>query len=665
LVSDKLLEKPKDDSIKQIAEIKQKIAEKSQDFFSLYQQGTSGLIKRQAVEKDVESLKKQLDSLTKTSEKDSQSSPLLQNTEINQNSNRLTELEELHEKFKNETRANEKRTLRKRINNLEHAITSEHLTEIEDNLRKDILKLEADLKSEVKYLEEVLKKNDETPKLKRLRREIEIKHKKLVNIETAQTELAEMDFSKSKPFFLWKLQFSEIFRDKGGFDIVIANPPYIQLQKSSGELSKQYENSGYETFEKTGDIYSLFYETGFKVLKDKGSLIFITSNKWMRAAYGAKTRKFFSDKTNPLLLIDFAGQKIFETATVDTSILMFSKEKNQENTSACIVKDKVLNNLSLFIRHNSINCKFSGSDSWVVLTPIERQIKEKIEQRGTPLKDWDISINYGIKTGFNDAFIITGEKRKELILDDPKSAEIIRPILRGRDIKRYSHEFADLWLLFIPWHFPLHNDPTIKGASKEAEKAFKAQYSAIYNHLLQYKSKLSNRNKAETGIRYEWYALQRWGANYWEDFSKQKIVWADLARTGNAFTYDSSNSFLLNTCYILTLPSENEKILKFILGVLNSKLMLFYMDIISSKLDETGWRWFKQFVEILPIPFDESKLSEIAFATDLIIKNKTDRQKMRDYEKELNTLIYKLFELSDEEVVFIDSMNVISSVSNS
>ena len=153
----------------------------------------------------------------------------------------------------------------------------------------------------------------------------------------------------------------------------------------------------------------------------------------------------------------------------------------------------------------------------VILSDIEQRIKAKIEAIDTPLKDWDIQINRGILTGFNDAFIIDGKKRTELIAQDPKSAEIIRPILRGREIKRYGYVFADLYLLFIPWHFPLHQiKPEIKGASKEAEKAFENQYPAIYNHLLQYKTELSNRNKAETGIHYEWYALQRWGANYWE-----------------------------------------------------------------------------------------------------------------------------------------------------
>ena len=188
----------------------------------------------------------------------------------------------------------------------------------------------------------------------------------------------------------------------------------------------------------------------------------------------------------------------------------------------------------------------------MILSDIEQRIKAKIEAIGTPLKDWDISINYGIKTGFNDAFIIDGKKRAELIAQDPKSEEIIRPILRGRDIKKYGYEFADLYLLFIPWHFPFHLvKPEIKGASQEAEEAFKNQYPAIYNHLLQYKTKLSNRNNSETGIRYEWYALQRWGANYWEDFNKQKIMYPNMTKF-MPFLLDNNGFFINDKGFIIT-----------------------------------------------------------------------------------------------------------------
>ena len=175
-------------------------------------------------------------------------------------------------------------------------------------------------------------------------------------------------------------------------------------------------------------------------------------------------------------------------------------------------------------QQGSVNA-FNSSNAWVILSPIEQSIKQKIEAVGVPLKDWDINIYRGVLTGCNEAFIINTEKREEILSncnDDTervRTAKLIRPILRGRDIKRYEYDWAGLWLIYIPWHFPYQFDETIKGASHKAEVAFADQYPTVYQHLLQYKDLLAKRNKAETGIRYEWYAMQRWGANYWDFFA--------------------------------------------------------------------------------------------------------------------------------------------------
>lgn len=179
---------------------------------------------------------------------------------------------------------------------------------------------------------------------------------------------------------------------------------------------------------------------------------------------------------------------------------------------------------SYFVEQHHIIADFSTSDAWIILSPIEASIKRKIEAVGTPLKEWDISIYRGVLTGCNDAFIIDTAKRDEILANCESEEErqrteaLIRPILRGRDIKRYSYNWAGLWLIYIPWHFPLQHDPSIQGASEKAEQDFQKQYPAVYTHMLQYKDSLLKRNKAETGIRYEWYALQRWGAKYWEDY---------------------------------------------------------------------------------------------------------------------------------------------------
>ncbi len=258
-----------------------------------------------------------------------------------------------------------------------------------------------------------------------------------------------------------------------GFDIVIGNPPYIQLQNNGGELAQMYEGCGYSTFARTGDIYCLFYERGWQLLKKDGHLCYITSNKWMRAGYGEKTREFFANKTNPMKLIDFAGVKIFESATVDTNILLFAKSNNQHETVCAVTnkqnKDSV-KNLSDFVQQQNSICDFATSDSWVILSPIEQSIKRKIEAVGTPLKDWDINIYRGVLTGCNEAFIINSKKRDEILAncqtedERQRTAELIRPILRGRDIKRYGYDWANLWLIatFPSRHYDIDKYPSIK-----------------------------------------------------------------------------------------------------------------------------------------------------------------------------------------------------------
>ena len=433
-----------------------------------------------------------------------------------------------------------------------------------------------------------------------------------------------------------------------GFDIVIGNPPYIQLQNNGGELAKLYENCGYSTFDRKGDIYCLFYERGWQLLKKGGHLCYITSNKWMRAGYGEKARGFFANKTNPMLLIDFAGVKIFESATVDTNILLFSRSNNQHQTTCAITnkqnKDSV-NNLSDFVRQQHTVCDFSTSDSWVILSPIEQSIKRKIEAVGTPLKDWDIQINYGIKTGCNEAFIISTEKRKE-ILDNcqtederKRTAELIRPILRGRDIKRYSHEWANLWLIYIPWHFPYQFDESIQGASTKAEEAFKLQYPAVYSHMLQYKESLLKRNKAETGIRYEWYAMQRWGAKYWEDFSKPKIIFQEIVQNSQ-FLYDETIHYMCNDTGRIIVGAQ----LPFILGVLNSKLFFYAVKKFYSGgvLGEHGIRMKHTFFGNFPcLSYNkqiENAAKELSQKFNINIADKTDK------------LIFSAYSLTKEEI---------------
>ena len=452
-------------------------------------------------------------------------------------------------------------------------------------------------------------------------------------------------------FFDWKLDFPEVLNDfittNAGFDIVIGNPPYIQLQKDGGRLAMELEKQDYQTFTRTGDIYALFYEKGMQLLKQQGILVFITSNKWMRAGYGEKLRSYFS-QYNPLVLIDL-GAGVFESATVDTNILVIQKAQNQNH---CLAAD--LSRTRNFNLENLpwMTLKNLGKDTWTITSDLEQRIKAKIEAKGKPLKEWDIQINYGIKTGYNEAFIIDGKKKDELIAQDPRSAEIIKPILRGRDIKRYKAEFADLWLIYIPWHFPLHKNPEIKGASKEAELEFQKQYPVVYQHLLAHKDKLSGRNKAETGIRYEWYALQRWGADYYQEFEKEKIVFQEMVQQ-SSFVYDlDKNYFCLDTGRIIT-----GKNLKFLISILNSKFFFFAVKNFygGGGLGETGVRMKHSFFENFVLKqLSESEQQPFVELVNQILAFKEQGKDTTALERQIDILVYHLYELTFEEAKIID-----------
>ena len=213
-------------------------------------------------------------------------------------------------------------------------------------------------------------------------------------------------------------------------------------------------------------------------------------------------------------------------------------------------------------------------------------------------KKWDLNIYRGVLTGFNEAFYLTQEQRDELIAKEPQAEEIIVPLLRGRYVGRYKTNWDQTWMLFIPWHFPIQGDPSIVGCSSKAEAQFKAKYPIVYGHLNGHKSKLAKRNKAETGIRYEWYALQRWAASYWQEFRKPKIIYPNMTKY-MPFYYDDQGQFFGNQkCFIIT--SDNES-LPYLRVVLNSSLFrCCFRDNFPELLGNT-YEVRKVFVDKIPI----------------------------------------------------------------
>ena len=427
-----------------------------------------------------------------------------------------------------------------------------------------------------------------------------------------------------------------------GFDIVIGNPPYIQLQNNSGELAQLYAGYGYSTFARTGDIYCLFYERGWQLLKKNGHLCYITSNKWMRAGYGEKIREFFANKTNPMLLIDFAGVKIFESATVDTNILLFSKSSNQHKTVCAVTnkqnKDSV-KNLSDFVQQQNSICDFSNSDSWVILSSIEQSIKRKIEAVGTPLKDWDIQINYGIKTGFNDAFIISTEKREEILAncqtedERKKTAELIRPILRGRDIKRYGYEWAELWLIatFPSRHYNIDDYPSVK------------QYLLSYGiEKLEQTGKVHNVNgdkvKSRKKTNNKWFETQD-SISYWEDFSKPKIIYPNMTKY-LPFVYDNKSYVTNQKCFVIT-----GKYVAYLTAFFNSSLFKYCFRDSFPEL-QGGTR------ELSKIFFDKIPVCKVSDTQDVLFQEVIEDIQY-EYTKQkaqrIDSMLFDLYNLTPDE----------------
>ena len=427
-----------------------------------------------------------------------------------------------------------------------------------------------------------------------------------------------------------------------GFDIVIGNPPYIQLQNNGGELAKLYEPCNYSTFARTGDIYCLFYERGWQLLKQNGHLCYITSNKWMRAGYGEKTREFFANKTNPMLLIDFAGVKIFASATVDTNILLFSKADNQHKTVCAVTNKKnkdSINNLSDFIQQQNCICDFNSSDSWVILSPIEQTIKRKIEAVGTPLKNWDIQINYGIKTGFNDAFIISTEKRNEILAnckdadERKRTEELIRPILRGRDIKRYGYDWANLYLIatFPSRHYDIEKYPAVKQylLSFGIERLEQTGKTHIVN---------GEKVKARKKTNNKWFETQD-SISYWEDFYKPKIMYPNMTKY-IPFYFDKKGFYQNDKSFMIT-----GKHVAYLTAFLNSSLFKFCFLDNFPELQGGTRELRKIFFDKIPILKVTNEINNSFVPIVESIQQEYTTQKA----KKIDSMLFDLYNLSDKE----------------
>ncbi|PWE21853.1 Eco57I restriction-modification methylase domain-containing protein [Aliarcobacter skirrowii] len=449
---------------------------------------------------------------------------------------------------------------------------------------------------------------------------------------------------------LLNMPFSE-----NSFDVVIGNPPYVRqeaIKEQKEALSKIYKVAN-----GTADLYVYFYELALNMLKPNGLKGFICSNKFFRAKYGENLREYILQNTTILQIADFNGVKIFEDATVDSAITIFQKQKADNNSTFKVVDVDLINSYEMK-QSDLTKTSFSFSN------PKELAIKQKIEKIGILLKDWDINIYRGILTGFNEAFIIDEATKNELIKKEPKSAEIIKPLLKGRDIKKYNYEFNNLFLIstFPALKLDINEYPAIK------------EYLETFGKRLEQTGEKGSRKKTAN----KWFEIQD-NIAYYKEFEKNKIIYPEIASNPNAFEYDKNGYYLDKTAFLI--EGNN---LKYIISILNSKSLLHYMKQSIRQVGQ-GYQLSKIFVEVFPIPkIDEESQKPFIKLVDEILEAK---QKIKDYkplldeaiktnsfdreialkkelenlenicttnEKTIDQMVYKLYDLTPDEIKIVE-----------
>ncbi|WP_120935410.1 class I SAM-dependent DNA methyltransferase [Helicobacter pylori] len=459
--------------------------------------------------------------------------------------------------------------------------------------------------------------------------------------------------------FEWRFEFPEVLNDEGdflGFDCIIGNPPYIRqehIKDLKPLLQKQYS----DFYNSTADIYTYFFALSYHLLKDKGFNAFITSNKYARAKYGAKLREWLLKKTTLVSYMELNALKVFESATVDTSIMSFIKQSPPKESDfkyyEPIPNDK--NNLKkthfLPMRQNALS-----TESFIFANTTLLDLRDKMESVGTPLKDWDIQIYRGILTGANEAFIITTEKREEILnacktQEERKRTEaLIKPILRGKDIKRYSYEWASLWV--INTHNGYTSNLKFKIPPIDIEK-----YPATKAHLDAYWDTIATRSdQGDTP-----YHLRN--CAYLENFEKEKIVYPCIMAKEPCFVYEEKGFYAPAPANIIT---GDKMEIKYITALLNSKCIYFAMRKfymgggIEGELKTNN-------LEKIPIPKITPQNQELADKiTDgakqiLEAKGKDPKANTQKLEKEIDALVYQLYNLTDEEIKIIEEGQEIKS----
>ena len=441
--------------------------------------------------------------------------------------------------------------------------------------------------------------------------------------------------------FDFEVYFSEVFQEKGGFDIVIANPPYIEHKKLK-EIS--YFLKSYKAYSGTADLYIYFYEKGLDILKEKGILAYISSNKFIKTKYGINIKKILS-KHKIYTIIDFTKIRIFN-ALVASCIFILSKNKERSSIFVTFSDDTFLGNLSDFIIKNHVEVPYKSLNQnvWCFETKDKIELKSKIDKNTKKLGEIQgIKIYRGVTTGYNPAFIIDSDVREKLIKSNIANKTIIKPLLQGRNIKKWTYITSSKFLIFSKQGINIKTYPEVK------------------NYLFQFKRNLDPGKGRKSGS-YKWYEIQDSTA-YYNEFEKLKIIWG-LTANKWTFSWDDKYNFLPSNGYILTSKKLH---LKYILALMNSRLMEFYFSFIGVMTAGGAFTLKYETVFNFPIKLVPCKNQKLLIETvDKILsiiqpsaadyfRNPAKQAEVQKHEKQIDQLIYKLYDLTPAEIKIIET----------
>ncbi|TAG05276.1 MAG: class I SAM-dependent DNA methyltransferase [Cytophagia bacterium] len=477
--------------------------------------------------------------------------------------------------------------------------------------------------------------------------------------EALEKEKKGVDYIRA---FEWRFEFPEILSDSGefqGFDLIIGNPPYIRHEEIK-DLKPHLEKK-FTLYDSTADILTYFFELGNNILKPQGILSLVVSNKFFRASYGKNLRNYLVKKLLLQEIIDFDKINVFPKMTVKVAIIQSKKEKLAEKFLYCNITEKT-EKLTPFIKLNNIQFEQTSlsAEKWLFETAEQLKIYAKVNQYGTALSDkkWGVKINRGVLTGLNEAFLINEDTKNRLILEDENAEKIIKPLFRGRETEKYHTNFQNTYLILIPKGYTIKSNLPKKNNKNRYESIqhygsmtldtawnwLSKSYPSIAKYLLPFKTDAEKRqDKGDY-----WWELRACG--YYEDFAKPKIIWK---RVGSKlrFCYDENGTYALDSTCIAT-----GKHLKYLIGILNSKMIEYELNRFAPKTGTGDLIISIQALSPLQIPIPTKKQEkQIIDLVDKIIAKKEKNENTTNLEAEIDTLIYKMYDLTSEEISMIEN----------